>query len=68
MWDPCFIFLEVLIEAKYSTNRSLGVFSLLTMFFIFCEEKKKYTFRRLDNVLHTGYYSFFGFDGYTIVC
>jgi hypothetical protein len=55
-------FKKILIEAKYSINSFLGVCPLLTMFFIFCKEKKKYTFVRLDNVIHIGYDARFGFD------
>jgi len=53
---------KFLIEAKYSINSFLGVCSLMTMLFIFCKEKKKYTFVRLDNVIQIGYDARFGFD------
>ena len=55
------------IEANYSINSFLGVCSLRKTLLISCEEKKKYTFRRLDNVIQIGYDARFGFGGYTIV-
>ncbi len=59
-------FKKILIEAKYSINSFLGVGSLLTISSILCKEKKKYTFERLDNVIHIGYYACPGFDSHMI--
>ncbi len=62
-----FFILRIFIaEAKYSINSFLDMCSLRKTLLISCEEKKKYTFRRLDNVIQIGYDARFGFGGYTI--